>query len=194
MKEGGWVDEPVDWVLAHEELERLAKARAELDGREGLALLRAFRAKVHRQLGYASFAQYAEKLFGYGFRTTDDKLRTAIALERLPELRAALCEGSLPWSSVRELARVATPDTVHEWLGAARGRTVRQIERLVSGKARGEHPADPGRPEARRRVLRFDVSAQTYATFREAAAAIRRRSSEPMNDDALLLQVAREIL
>src|SRR5690606_4660043 len=86
MKEGGWVDEPVDWVLAHEELERLAKARAELDGREGLALLRAFRAKVHRQLGYASFAQYAEKLFGYGFRTTDDKLRTAIALERLPEL------------------------------------------------------------------------------------------------------------
>jgi len=42
--------------------------------------------------------------------------------------------------------------------------------------------------------LRFDVSAQTYATFREAAAVIRRRSTEPMNDDALLLQVAREVL
>src|SRR5690606_3431995 len=41
---------------------------------------------------------------------------------------------------------------------------------------------------------RFDVSAQTYATFREAAAAIRRRASEPMNDDALLLQMARDVL
>src|SRR5690606_39329272 len=50
------------------------------------------------------------------------------------------------------------------------------------------------RAEARRYVLRFDVSAQTYATFREAAAVIRRRSSAPMDDDALLLQVAREIL
>ncbi|MFO7177938.1 MAG: hypothetical protein DIU78_004475 [Pseudomonadota bacterium] len=84
MQAGVWV-ENIDWVLAHEELERIAKERAELDGREGLALLRAYRAEVHRHLGYVSFAQYVEKLFGYGFRTTDDKLRTAIALEGLPE-------------------------------------------------------------------------------------------------------------
>src|SRR5690606_33015746 len=194
MKEGGWVDEPVDWVLAHEELERLAKARAELDGREGLALLRAFRARVHRHLGYASFAQYVEKLFGYSHRTTDDKLRTAIALENLPALSCALNEGALCWSAVRELARVATPATEREWLEAARGKTVRQLERLVSGKAPGDRPSDAGRPETQRHILRCDVSAQTYATFREAAALIRRRSAEPMNDDALLLQVAREIL
>src|SRR5690606_32788032 len=111
MTEGVWVDESMDWVSAHEELERLAKERAELDGREGLALLRAFRANVHRHLGYASFAQYVEALFGYNFRTTDAKLRTAMALEELPRLRAALCEGSLPWSAVRELVRVATPTT-----------------------------------------------------------------------------------
>src|SRR5690606_38559391 len=194
MEAGIRVDGHVDWVLAHEELERLAKERADLDGREGLALLRASRAEVHRHLGYASFPQYVERLFGYGFRTTEDKLRTALALERLPELRAALCEGSLPWCAVREVARVATPETEHEWLEAARGKTVRQIERLVSGREAGDRPSEPGRPEMRRHVLRFEVSAQTYATFREAVAAIRRRSSEPMDDDALLLQVAREIL
>ncbi len=194
MQAGVWVDGHVEWVVAHEELERLARQRAELDGREGLALLRALRAEVHRHLGYASFPQYVEKLFGYSPRTTDDKLRTALALEHLSELRAALCEGTLPWSSVRELARVATPDTVHDWLQAARGKTVRQIERLVSGRQPGDRPSEPARPEAHRHILRFDVSAQTYATFREAAAAIRRRSSEPMDDDALLLQMAREIL
>lgn len=40
MEAGVWVDGHVDWALAHEELERLAKERGELDGREGLALLR----------------------------------------------------------------------------------------------------------------------------------------------------------
>ncbi|MFO7181615.1 MAG: hypothetical protein DIU78_023135 [Pseudomonadota bacterium] len=89
---------------------------------------------------------------------------------------------------------MATPATEREWLEAARGKTVRQLERLVSGKAPGDRPSDAGRPETQRHILRFDVSAQTYATFREAAALIRRRSAEPMNDDALLLQVAREIL
>ncbi|MFO7179456.1 MAG: hypothetical protein DIU78_012220, partial [Pseudomonadota bacterium] len=194
MTQGVWGDDAIEWVLAHGELERLAKERAELDGREGVALLRAYRAGVHRHLGYASFAQYVENLFGYSFRTTDDKLRTAMALEELPELGKALNEGTLCWSAVRELVRVATPATEHEWLEVARGKTVRRIEQLVSGKAPGDKPSDPGRPEVRRHVLRFDVSAQTYATFREAAALLRRRCSEPMNDDMLLLHVAREIL
>src|SRR5690606_40997890 len=88
----------------------------------------------------------------------------------------------------------ATPPAEREWLEPARGKALRQIEQLVSGKERGDRPSDPGRPEARRHVLRFDVSAQTYATFREATALIRRRCPEPMDDDALLLQVAREIL
>nr|PZN24244.1 MAG: hypothetical protein DIU78_12475 [Pseudomonadota bacterium] len=95
---------------------------------------------------------------------------------------------------VRELGRVATRDTEKEWLEVARGKTVRQIEQLVSGKPPGARPSDPGRPEARRHVLRFDVSAETYATFREATALIRRRTAEPLDDDALLLQLAREIL
>src|SRR5690606_13330393 len=125
METGVWVESKVEWILAHEELERLAKERAELDGREGLALLRAFRAEVHRHLGYASFAQYVEKLFGYNFRTTDDKLRTAIALQNLPEISRALNQGALCWSAARELARVATRATEREWLEAARGKTVR---------------------------------------------------------------------
>src|SRR5690606_36580381 len=42
---------------------------------------------VHRRRGGAR--SVIEKLFGYGFRTTEDKLRTASALERVPEPRAA---------------------------------------------------------------------------------------------------------
>ena len=99
------------WVAAHEALTRLARRRAELDGLEGPALLRALRAGVHRHLGLGSFAEYVERLFGYGRRTLDDKLRTAEALEELPVLTRSLREGTVSWSAVRELARVATPQT-----------------------------------------------------------------------------------
>jgi 5-methylcytosine-specific restriction endonuclease McrA len=58
----------------------------------------------------------------------------------------------------------------------------------------GDRPGDPVRSEARRHILYFDVSAATFATFREAVAHLRRRSEQPLDDDALLLLMAREIL
>jgi hypothetical protein len=128
-------------VAAHEELTLLARRRSELDGLEGPALLRALRAGVHRHLGLGSFGEYVERLFGYRRQTLDDKLRTAEALEALPELTRALREGTVSWSAVRELARVATPETEREWLDAAKGRTVHEVERLVSGRKRGARPA-----------------------------------------------------
>ena len=110
------------WVAAHEELTELARRRSELDGLEGPALLRALRAGVHRHLGLGTFAEYIERLFGYSRRTLEDELRTAEALEELPELTHSLREGAVSWSAVRELARVATPETEREWLDAAHGR------------------------------------------------------------------------
>src|SRR5687768_2806737 len=123
------------WVTAHEELTMLARRRSELDEAEGPALLRALKAGVHRHLGLGSFAEYVERLFGYSRRTLDDKLRTAEALEELPELTRSLREGVVSWSAVRELARVATPETESEWLEAARGRPVHEVERLEIGRA-----------------------------------------------------------
>jgi 5-methylcytosine-specific restriction endonuclease McrA len=181
-------------VAAHEELTLLARRRAELDGLEGPALLRAFRVGVHRHLGFGSFAEYVERLFGYSRRTLDDKLRTAEALEELPTLARSLHEGTLSWSAVRELARVATVETELEWLDAARGRSVHEVERLVSGRRRGARPGDEPDTGQERRILRFDVSAETFATFREATRALRQRSNAPLDDDSALLLMAREIL
>jgi hypothetical protein len=182
------------WVAAHEELALLAHRRAELDGLEGPALLRALRAGVHRHLGFGSFAEYVERLFGYSRRTLDDKLRTAEALEELPALARSLHEGTLSWSAVRELARVATAETELEWFEAARGRPVHEVERLVSGRRRGARPADEPDAGQERHTLRFDVSAETFAMFREATRALRQKAGEQLDDDAALLLMAREIL
>src|SRR5687768_12046071 len=90
MSERECDDGVADWANAHEALLQLARERSELEGREGRALLRARRSGVHVHLGYGSFVEYVERLFGYSPRTTLEKLRTAEALEALPELDHAL--------------------------------------------------------------------------------------------------------
>jgi hypothetical protein len=182
------------WVTAHEELCELSRRRGELEWLEGAALLRALRANVHRHLGFGSFAEYVERLFGYGRRAVDDKVRTALALEELPVLSQALRDGALTASAVREVARVATRDNEREWLEVTKGRTVHQIERMVSGRSRGDRPTDPAGAPARRHVLRFEVSAETLAHVREVFAELRGRSAESLDDDAVLLLMAREVL
>ncbi len=181
-------------MVAHEALAGLAKTRAEHDFEEGKCLLAALRSAVHVHLGFGSFAEYVDRLFGYRPRWVQEKLRVAEALEELPKLCEALAAGDVSWSIVRELTRVATAETEQEWLEAAKHRTTRQVEALVAGKAQGDRPSSPNRPEVRTHVLRFEVSAETLATFREAMRKLRRNSPVAIDDDTALLAMARELL
>ncbi|HSU38988.1 MAG TPA: HNH endonuclease signature motif containing protein, partial [Polyangiaceae bacterium] len=184
----------VSWRRAHKELVRLSSKRAGLDFEEGRWLLRAFRSGAHRELGYGSFHEYTERLFGYAPRLTHEKLRVAEALEALPGTAEELKEGTLSFSAVRELTRVAIPATEREWLRAARGRTVREVEELVSGHRAGSRPGDVPDASAKRHVLRFDISGEALASFREAMAKIRREAGEALDDDAAILLLSRSVL
>src|SRR3954464_1202313 len=162
------------WQAAHEALTRLARARAGLDFEEGEKLRVAERARVHERLGYGSFVEYIERLFGYSPRLTLEKLRVAEALDGLPRLAQALGDGNASWSTLRELTRVATRATERDWLEASRGRTVREVEKLVSGHRPGDLPGETKDWRAERHVLRFEVSGEVLASFREAVAMLRR--------------------
>src|SRR5260221_830895 len=160
--------ESLDWQRAHQELSELAKTRARIDWQEGKALLFAFRSGAHVMLGFGTFAEYVERLLGYRPRWTSERLRVAEALELLPEFDQALRDGAVSWSAVRELTRVAIPENEHDWLKVAEGRTLRQVEELVSGHRLGDGPGDPAESSSRMHALRLEVSAETFATFREA--------------------------
>jgi hypothetical protein len=134
------------------------------------------------------------KVLGYKPRTTQEKLRVAEALEGLPELARALDTGKLGWCAVRELTRVALPDTEGAWLAAAQGKTIRQLEELVATKSLGDAPEPPATQPPRSRVLRFDVAPETYALFRDAMRELRRSAGGRLNDDAVLLVMARHLL
>jgi hypothetical protein len=126
--------------------------------------------------------------FGRGAR------RFLPSLERLPVLARALESGAVHWSALRELTRVATADTEREWLKVARGKNVRQLEALVAGATPGDLPSDRREPGLARRVLRFEVTADTFAVFREAMSHLRRASDARLDDDASLLTMARAVL
>jgi hypothetical protein len=182
-----------EWVQAHAALSRLARERAAADAEEGRWLVRAFRAAVHVHLGHGSFAEYVERVFGYKSRTTQEKLRVAEALESLPGLARALDAGEIRWCAVRELTRVAVPETEADWLAAARGKTIRQLEELVANKSPGDTPEGPER-HPRSRVLRFEVAPETFALFRDALRELRRSAGGGLDDDAVLLSMARQVL
>ncbi|RYZ01889.1 MAG: hypothetical protein EOO73_33870 [Myxococcales bacterium] len=184
----------VGWQVTHAALEAHAKQRAGLDFEEAGLLLAARRAEVHRHFGYGSFAEYVERLLGYAPRVTHDKVRVAEALEALPELSRELREGTVNYSQARELTRVATPQTEKIWLTHARGRTSREVEKLVSGRRPGALPDSPVEPAQQRHVLRFDVSGGTLASFREAVAQLQRAAGEHLEDDDPLLLLARQVL
>ena len=74
------------WIRAHEELSRLAKARAALDAEEGRWLLCALRSGTHLHLGFASFAEYVEHLFGYRPRSTGERAVCFMELENSTRL------------------------------------------------------------------------------------------------------------
>ena len=103
---------------------------------------------AHQQLGFHSIEQYAETRYHIRPPTTRRYLAAGRALEDLPEIDEAFCRGRLFWSQVRELVRVAAPETESEWIQWARGRTAREIAAQVSLRRKGERPTDP----ARRRI------------------------------------------
>ena len=182
------------WKLVHERVVSFAKQRAGLEWEEGRLLWEAQRAGVHRRLGFASFAEYVERHFGYNGRLVREKLRVAQALERLAQTSEALRSGELNWSAVRELTRVATPETEGAWLASARGLSVRQVEEMVSGRGPGDLPGDPADPKLRKYNIHLELSAETRALFVEALAALRRQAGEALDDDAAMLMMSRQVL
>ena len=184
------------WHEVHESLQALALERARSDFELGRLLLEALRESVHQRLGFGSFTEYIERLFGLSPRQTCERLRVASALDELPRLGTALRAGELSWSAARELTRVAVAETEAAWLTAAQGRTARDIERIVGGRQPGDRPSDPPDPLLQRHVLRFEVTAEVLAIWREAVAELKRRTApgEPLGEQDALLLMARAVL
>ena len=184
----------VDWREADRKLRANARQRAALDADEAYWLREAERLRIWAPLGMVSMVDYLERVLGYGPRTGQDRLRVARALGALPELTAALDQGALSYSAIKELVRVATPDTEGAWRDEAIGKNQRQLEELVAGHSPGDLPDDPSDPEARMHVMRFEVSASTFAVVRQARLALEEEHGRHLSEDEVLAAMSAAVL
>jgi hypothetical protein len=183
------------WQLVHEALLEVACRRSALDAEEMRWLYEAEQLQIWKQLGLVSMVDYLERALAYAPRTAQERMRVARALADLPELMDALATNELSFSAIKELARVATRKTERAWCEAARGMNLREIEQLVSGRRPGDLPTDAPDDDARLHALRFDdVTASSYALFRQARQAIDRERGSRVTDDELVRTLARAIL
>jgi hypothetical protein len=183
-----------DWQSIDRQLRSLGQRRAALDVEEARLLLLARRLDVHVPLGFGTFVEYVERVLGYRPRTAQERLRVAERLEELPATRAALAAGEVSYSAVRELTRVATPDTEDAWLAAVRGRTMREIEQTLAGRTEGDHPDDPADPDLEPRRLPLELTSEAYALWLEARRRLEDELSERLDDSAVVTAMARRVL
>jgi pimeloyl-ACP methyl ester carboxylesterase len=114
------------------ELERLGDEIAELAARLDAAtarlldLIRELDAREGWSNGFRSCAAWLAWRVGFGAVAAREHVRVARALGTLPRLAEALARGELSYAKVRELTRVATPETVATSLRRARTRIVRR--------------------------------------------------------------------
>jgi hypothetical protein len=175
-----------DWHEVDQALRRLADDRARIDAEEARWLRIAEKQQIWREVGCVSLLEYMERRLGYKPHAANERLRVALALEKLPALELSLANGELPFSAARELTRVATPDTESAWLDAGRDKSVHEIEGLVAGHKQGDLPTDPPDPELVMKTLRFEVKPATYALMRQARAALQKERGERLDDDQFL--------
>ena len=183
-----------DWAVVHERLLGLGAERAAHEHELARWLRAAERLGVHARTGHASLYEYAERILGLTRRQIEERLRVARALDELPVLEQALGAGKLCFSAVRELTRVATPETEQAWLDWSKGRLAKQIEQAVATRHPGDRPHDRADRSLVRHRLSFEVRAETMALWRDLAAKVRTDLGGAADDDALLYEIARRAL
>jgi hypothetical protein len=118
-----------------------------------------------RALGYASLPEYARAVLDLPPSVASELARAGRKLRRLPVLEAAFAAGELAWSKVREIVRVATPETERDWLETAARSTCREVERQVAASHVGGRPKAEPDPEPVRSRVSIEMEAGDAERF-----------------------------
>ena len=139
-------DAETDWKHVDARIVALGVERSAHEREVCRWLVEAERLGVPARLGFASLREYAARRLGLKGRPTEERVRVGRALLELPGLDDALSTGKLMWTAVREMTRVALPETEDAWLRWAAGKGVREVETQVAARTRGDLPRDPPDP------------------------------------------------
>jgi len=183
-----------EWQQVDRRLREYARHRSALDAAEAFDLVRAEQLKIYVGFGCVSLYEYIERVLGYGPHAARERMRVARSLATLPETAAALARGALTYSGVRELTRVATPETEADWLAQAEGLVTNQIESLVANHRPGDRPEDPTVPDLRPRVVRLELPPEVYALWRQARMVVATERGAEISDADVVDTLCRGVI
>src|SRR4051812_39912169 len=132
-------------------------------------------AEFDRRTGWSdgatqSCAHWLNWKCGLALGAAREKVRVAHALGELPKISAAMASGKLSYSKVREITRVAEPQTEDYLLMIAEHGTAQHVEKLVRAYRRcreAEELSREGRQQLGRRVsFRYDDDGSLVLTCR----------------------------
>ncbi|MDJ0938248.1 MAG: DUF222 domain-containing protein [Woeseiaceae bacterium] len=121
--------------------ERISELNAYLNvaQAEFLELLREFDEQHYwEDQGFRSCAHWLNFKCGIGFNAARERLRIAHALVKVSKIRAAFAEGTVSFSKVRAMTRIATTENEDLLLNIAHHGTAYHVERFVSQYRRVE--------------------------------------------------------
>lgn len=147
--------------LARKSAGTLTRYRAML----GRLLLAIARTDAYLQQGCSSAVHYGIVQLGMPEKEVRRLILVARELESLPYLRQLANDAEVDWSKLREVVRVATPETEREWGQLCRQRTYAEIESLVARSERGEIPEDLPTRNAPRSEFRCYFDADQMAVL-----------------------------
>jgi hypothetical protein len=177
----------------HREIDKalrcIATQRCGLDVEEARWLRAAEAEGAWKKLGYVHGLEYLEDVFGYRPRTAAERIRVARELGELPQLEHALGDGELNYSVVRELTRVATPATVERWIDRARGKNLRDVEQMISGRKKGDDPDEAPDPALIDHSLRLELDAEHLALWRDMRKGLEEELERSLTDKELVAEL-----
>ncbi len=174
----------------HQRLSARARQRVVLEAEEARDLVFAEEAEIWRDHGYISMLEYMERELHYGPHAAKERLRVANELFELPLLAERFRNGEVPFSVVREVTRVAVPENEHEWLASTEGKTARQVERMVSGLAKGAAPDDRPDPKLERHRIILEVDGERYAKWLAYRTSLDDERGERVDDNSVVDAIA----
>ncbi|MCZ7618454.1 MAG: HNH endonuclease [Myxococcota bacterium] len=179
---------------AESELAQLTAASGPLRRTLAAICARLLETRAYERLCYARLRDYARERAGLSARQLQDLAHAHRAFATLPGLERALVANELPWSKVRLLTRVATPDDEERWIERARLLSIRQLEqevRAARGHAEGDLDAEADPPRVRVTLHCTPAVREQWLLAREFA---ERVSGQSLREDEALEWVTAEAL
>jgi hypothetical protein len=187
-----WHDE--SWRELHRKLKDNHAQRNRLDARELGLLFDAEETGMYRRLGYPTMPAYMMAELDCTRHTANEKLRVARELIDLPLIQQELETGSLSWTKVRELTRVATPETEEQWLDAAEGKDSSQVQQMVKGFRKGTLPTDRPDPSIVLEWIGLELPPHIAGLWRQMRIALDDEAGKHLSDAEVAEIVAKRAL